>query len=55
MMGVKQALLIMLKARLRDAISAEPRWDYQHWQQVGRIDTLKEVIELVEAMREKEE
>ena len=54
MASIKQALLVMLEARLRDTITEEPRWDYQHWQQVGRIDTLKEVIALVEAMRERE-
>ncbi len=52
MMTMKKALLVMLKAKLNETEEQEPRWDYQHWQQVGRIDALRDVIELVEAMKE---
>ena len=54
-MSIKKSLLVMFKAMLRNTEEQEPRWDYQHWQQVGRIDTLKEVIDLVEGMHDGKE
>ena len=52
MMTMKQALITMLRARLRETKEQEPCYDHQYWEQQGRINTLEEIIELIEAMRD---
>ena len=52
MMTMKQALITMLKARLRETRENEPIYDHEYWRNDGREDTLEEIIELVEAMKD---
>ena len=52
MLTMKQALITMLKARLRETKEQDSHYDHQYWMQQGRINTLEEVIELVEAMKD---
>lgn len=52
MMTMKQALLTMLKARLKETKEQDPRYDHQYWMQQGRINTLEEIIELIKSMKD---
>lgn len=52
MMTMKRALITMLKARLRETKEQDPCYDHEYWMQQGRINTLEEVIELVESMKD---
>ena len=52
MMTMKKALLTMLVARLKETKDQDPRYDHQYWIQQGRINTLEEIIELVECQKE---
>ena len=52
MLTMKQALLIMLKARLRDTKEQDLHYDHEYWMQQGRINTLEEIVELVEVIRD---
>lgn len=50
-MTLKQALLVMIKARLRDVKEQESNFDHEYYMQQGKIDAFEEVIDLIEGMK----
>lgn len=51
MMTLKQALLVMVKARLRDVKEQEPHFDHEYFRQQGQIDAYEEIIDLIDCMQ----
>jgi hypothetical protein len=51
MMTLKQALLVMIKARLRDIKEQGTYFDHESFRQQGKIDAYEEIIDLIGGMK----
>lgn len=51
MMTLKQALLVMIKARLKDIEEQEVHFDHEYFRQQGKIDAYEEIIDLIDGMK----
>ena len=50
-MTLKQALLVMVKARLREIKEQDTYFDHEYFRQQGKIDAYEEIIDLIDGMK----